>query len=273
MRFDDLVETPPDELVPFLDRAEPGIDVLTAEQQQWRRDGVVILQRFIPDELIDAYVDAHRRLAGTPEWPLATTYLRIPECRDICLYEPLTSLLCDLIGDDLGLHLNLWGWVSTERNWHQDDYLNPSFINSWYAAVWFALDDIDPRSGPFQYVPGSHRWPVLRRDKVRELLTPEQAASTDWPKYTESFLTELAEQKMRETGAQPETFLAKRGDVLIWHGRLLHRGSPPEQPGMERRALIAHYSALSKRDDMPDRKLHVDPAKNVSGWYFELPCW
>jgi phytanoyl-CoA dioxygenase PhyH len=271
--FDDLVETPPDELVPPLDRADVDLKALTPAQRSWRESGVVILPGLIPEALLEPYVKAHRARAGTDAWPLATTYLGIPECMDLCLYAPLTSLLRELIGDEMGLHLNLWGWKSTERNWHQDDYLNPEYINSWYAAVWFALDDIDPRSGPFQYVPGSHAWPVLRRDKVRALLEPEQAASTDWPKYTERFLTELAEQKMLETGAHPETFLARKGDVLVWHGRLLHRGSPPEVPGMERRALIAHYSALSKRDDMPARKLHVKPELNVQGWYFDLPVW
>ena len=54
------------------------------------------------------------------------------------------------------MHLNLTGWVSTERNWHQDDYLNP-FINSWYGRL-VALDKISADAGPFEYVPGSHKW-------------------------------------------------------------------------------------------------------------------
>ena len=65
------------------------------------------------------------------------------------------------------LSLALTGWVSTERNWHQDDYLNPPDVDAWYVAAWLALDDIPSGSGPFQYVPGSHRWPAIRGDKVR----------------------------------------------------------------------------------------------------------
>ena len=38
-------------------------------------------------------------------------------------------------------------------------------VNGWYLAVWMALDDIGPETGPFQFIPGSHRWPVLRRDQ------------------------------------------------------------------------------------------------------------
>ena len=50
------------------------------------------------------------------------------------------------------LHLNLTGWISSERNWHQDDYLNSAEINGWYLAVWMALDDVSPNSGPFQFI-------------------------------------------------------------------------------------------------------------------------
>ena len=45
------------------------------------------------------------------------------------------------------LHLALTGWISTQRDWHQDDYLNPPFVANWYAAVWMALDDISAESG------------------------------------------------------------------------------------------------------------------------------
>jgi len=41
--------------------------------------------------------------------------------------------------------------------------------------------------------------------------------------------------------------------VLIWHGRLLHRGSRPTNPSLLRRALISHYSGINHRPDMPAR--------------------
>ncbi|MBL9007487.1 MAG: phytanoyl-CoA dioxygenase family protein [Myxococcales bacterium] len=47
-------------------------------------------------------------------------------------------------------------------------------------ALWFAFDTIHPDSGPFEYVPGSHRWPIMRRPKVIKYLTKEayEAART-----------------------------------------------------------------------------------------------
>jgi len=53
-------------------------------------------------------------------------------------------------------------------------------------------------------------------------------------------------------------FLAKKGDVFIWHSRLAHRGSLPKVPGMLRPALIAHYSSIVRRVEMPLHRRHKD---------------
>ena len=103
-----------------------------------------------------------------------TPYLHVSEIRDLGLGPALMQLLEQLIGEPLAMTLNLTGWRSTERNWHRTDYLNPPGVKGWYAGPWFAIRDIDPDSGPFQFVPGSHRWPVLRHDRVRLFLTPEE---------------------------------------------------------------------------------------------------
>ena len=139
------------------------------------------------------------------------------------------------------LHLTLTGWVSTERNWHQDDYLNPPFVNSWYAAVWVALDRIDPDSGPFEYVPGSHAWPLLRGDKVRAHMLEEEAEARDpetgaglWPTLSEKLVVPAIEAELASKQSRTEHFLAEKGDVLIWHGRLMHRGSSPRRTDLLR---------------------------------------
>jgi ectoine hydroxylase-related dioxygenase (phytanoyl-CoA dioxygenase family) len=176
-----------------------------------------------------------------------------------------------LVGEDMLLHLALTGWVSTEREWHQDDYLNPPFVAGWYAAVWMALDDISPDSGPFEYLPGSHRWGLLRMDKVRSFLTEEELTRKDpaagvnqWPKYAERFVTPAVERRIERSGLPIRRFLARKGDVLIWHGRLMHRGSLPRVPGTPRRSLITHYSGINHRPEMVMR------AKDANGFSYAL---
>jgi hypothetical protein len=264
--FADLSEIPDPSALPPLDR--PGVDeaALSPEQLQWRREGVAILRGFMPDSVLDPYIERRGRLqTESPEhfltgWYSGSPYEHVPELRTVALYPPLMKMLKDLIGEDMLMHLNLTGWVSTERNWHQDDYLNPPWVNSWYAAVWFALGEIDPDCGPFEYVPGSHTWPLMRRDKVRGCMSEAAANEVDpvsknlvWPKTSETFVVPAVEAEIAARGVAPRSFLAQKGDVLVWHGRLLHRGSVPRVPNKLRPALIVHYSGVGHRPDMQNR--------------------
>jgi hypothetical protein len=249
--FADLSDWPEQSLLPPLDRDGVDESTLTPLQRTWRRDGVVVLKGFLPPERVDAYVRVREKIENPIGWACPVPYLHVPEIRDLCLYEPLYRVMKELIGDEMGLHLNLCGWVSTERNWHQDDYLNPDFVNSWYAAVWMALDTIHPDCGPFQYVPGSHRWPLTRSKRVFEFLRPEEQGH-NWPLTAERFVNQAFDRQIAETGAQVVPFHAEKGDLLIWHGRLAHRGSEPRDRTLQRRTLIAHYTALSRRKDMPN---------------------
>ena len=249
--FAELSEHPADALVPYLDRQGVEEASLNPHRRAWRRDGVVLLPRFMPAPLTHAYCRVREKVAAPGGYDSPVPYMVVPEIRAICCYPPLQRLLQTLIGGPMGLHLNLTGWVSTERTWHQDDYLNPPFVNSWYAAIWVALDDIHPDSGPFQYVPGSHRWPVVRRDRVLARLTAAERQSPTWPKAAERFVTAAYADQIARTGLPIRSFLGRRGDVLVWHGRLVHQGAAPRVPGMLRRGLIAHYTEVSHRPDLP----------------------
>jgi Phytanoyl-CoA dioxygenase (PhyH) len=264
--FDMISESVADEVVPFLDRKVVDESALDADQKFWRDNGYLILRDFLPHDLIDAYVKLREKVPSAGGWSCPVPYMHVSELRDLSLHAQLMDKLKSLIGEKMGLHLNLTGWVSTERNWHQDDYLNPPYINSWYAAVWMALDDIHADSGPFEFVPGSHKWPLLRSHKVMLYLTPEERTRIDWPKISERFVNEIVEREVRARAAPTEKFIAKKGDLLIWHGRLMHRGSVPNTPGMPRKTLISHYSGISHRLDMRSTAEHTS-----GGTYFHIP--
>lgn len=240
----------------------------------WNDDGVVVLPRAIDTARIAAYdaawnrgnrfvgVGGRKLYAERPGgWPDCTPYMRHPEILD--LVAPLAPHLEQLIGEPAGMNLNLTGWVTTGRDWHQDSYLNEPEVGDHYAAVWVALGDIHPDSGPFQYVPGSHRWPQVTRDLIGrhvDLNDPQ------WPKHSEAILSPLFEREIAARNAQVVTHLPRRGDVLIWHGRLLHRGSVALVPGAYRPAFIAHFSGIHHRPAMPTAVEHPG-----GGWYFPLP--
>lgn len=195
-------------------------------------------------------------------WDDCTPYMRHEELRDILCSPKLADALERLTGEPMAVHLNLTGWVSTERDWHQDTYLNPPAVGDFYAAVWIALGPTHPDSGPFQYVPGSHRWHTLTRERIGTVVDLSDPA---WPKHSEDVLSPLVEAEIARRGTPVVTHLAETGDVLIWHGRLYHRGSRANVPGAYRPALIAHYSGVNHRPDMPPARQHLD-----GGFYFPL---
>jgi len=252
----DLTEEFVDEHVPPLDRRDIDESGLTANQRQWRDHGFVLKRRFIPDEILDAYYKARSQLDRPHGWDSPAPYMHVPEIRDLGLYPPLVALLDELVGEPMAMTLNLTGWRSTERNWHQDDYLNPPAVHGWYSAVWIAVRDIDPLSGPFQYVPGSHRWPVLRRERVRLFLTPDERNHHDWPRKTERFVNDLLDKEIAERSAEVRSFTGKQGDVLVWHARLVHRGSPPAVPDTPRIGFISHFTGVTHWEGTPELATH-----------------
>lgn len=270
----DLTEHQPDQLKTPVELAP--IEALPELLRTWREQGYVKLSGLIPEHDLDAYAAARERILpkdrGAQDnywagWHHPTPYLDCQELMDLATHPQIMTALRYLIGEEMAVHLALTGWVSTERNWHQDTYLNPDFLWSFYAAVWIALDDIDEDSGPFEMVTGSHAWPALRREKLFAYLTPEERASSDWPTFTQGDVGRVCEEEIAERGETPERFIAKKGDILIWHSNLVHRGSKPENPEALRKALICHYSAINKRFDM--NLIRRNP--NNGQIYFDFP--
>lgn len=257
---------PHDPKAPWLDQPDVREDRLTPLQREWRETGRLILRDFLPRDVIDRYCALREALDDPGGWDDETPYLHHPEIIDLCLHPSLRRVLDDLIGEPMVMHLNLTGWRSTQRDWHQDDYLNPDGVNARYIAVWIALGDITPECGPFEFVPGTHRWPHIRRSRVMEFVPEDLREDRSWPVWSERLLTPFFETELGRTSLPRERFLARKGDVLIWHARLLHRGSMPQDPNAERRAIIAHYTAKSAMGVYgPIRK-----ARN-GGWYYDRP--
>lgn len=242
--------------------------------QQWDQEGVLHLKGFIPEPLIEAYVEERTRiLSGTQKWRSGWNdpcpYLRVPSMMDLATEPRLMSAIAPLIGgNNPGLHLCLTGFESTERAWHQDRFLNPESVGEHYIAAWIVLEDVSESAGPFEYVPGSHRWPVIERSKVwdRMRLLGQDPHAPTWPSDSQGFVGEACEAAITENKAEVRQFLGKRGDVLLWHASLVHRGSLPKDRSLERRALIAHYSSVAHRPDMPDLRKHSN-----GSFYFHFP--
>lgn len=242
--------------LPYLDR--PAVDDLdlNALTQKYRDDGYVVLPGWKDPGLmaeLDEYAEQWQAV-NAHHYPLGYTWTGYMDCdvlRRICCRSSIAWAIERLVGEECGVHLNLTNWRSTQRNWHQDGYLNPDLVQDHYVAAWIAVDDVSEDAGPFEFVAGSHRiWDPIRYGLMLEALG-EDGTDDNWPYRSEELLTPFFEREIAARDLRVEQFVPVKGEILLWHPRLLHRGSTPKNPELERRAIIAHYSGVNHRHDMP----------------------
>jgi ectoine hydroxylase-related dioxygenase (phytanoyl-CoA dioxygenase family) len=92
-------------------------------------------------------------------------------------------------------------------------------------AAWMALDRCDEENGCLRVGPGSHKWPVLCTEKAD----------------TERSFTDVTVPIPE--GQRVEPVIMEPGDVLFFHGSLVHGSYPNTSADRFRRALIGHYIA------------------------------
>jgi ectoine hydroxylase-related dioxygenase (phytanoyl-CoA dioxygenase family) len=93
--------------------------------------------------------------------------------RNLVLFKPMMQRIQQTIGYRIGVHFNLSGFTSTDRGWHQDDYMYARTVMASGVAAWIALDDVTTDMGPFEFVPGSHKWAWMRKWLVTPHLKQE----------------------------------------------------------------------------------------------------
>jgi hypothetical protein len=104
------------------------------------------------------------------------------------------------------------------------------------AASWVALEDVQECSGEFEYVPGSHLVP----ERLHHGAT--KAHYGDMAEYGRILAS--TREHCAERGLKTERFMARKGDVLIWHADLMHGGAVIEDHERTRKSLVAHFMPL-----------------------------
>jgi ectoine hydroxylase-related dioxygenase (phytanoyl-CoA dioxygenase family) len=126
----------------------------------------------------------------------------------------------------------------SEQHAHSDWIHMSTFPKGYLIAAWFALEDITVEQGAVSYFPGSHLLPYLNNSDYPN-------SSNRW--MVDGHANQKYEAKMQaiieEHRLQKKIFTAKKGDMLIWHGNLIHGGEPMLHKEMTRKSMVAHYFA------------------------------
>jgi len=165
-------------------------------------------------------------------YKLNDAYLEFSYVRDLALADRITSTLKQLIGEKPCICNSLIFERGSQQELHVDTYYMPPSHGGKLIVTSICLEDVHPDAGPVQYIPGSHLLPQYRNPEggrhVRSSADQQEA-------------NVMMAEKLSQFGRQPETFLGKAGDVLIWHEELAHGGTPILDMSLTRKSLVTHY--------------------------------
>jgi phytanoyl-CoA hydroxylase len=176
------------------------------------------------DDVLSRYprfVHPHRHL-GTEAGRIA---------RRLMLDSRIVDVVENLIGPALAAQSMFYFKPPTARGQalHQDNAFLQAHPETCLAA-WIAVDDCDTENGALMVVPGSHRI---------QILCPEPA--DDELSFTNA-------QVPVPAGVQIEQTEMRAGDVLFFHGSLVHGSKPNTSRDRFRRSLIFHYIPQASRE-------------------------
>lgn len=125
--------------------------------------------------------------------------------------------------------------VGTQQDLHSDSIHFSSIPERFMCGVWVAMEDVGPEAGPVFYAAGSHRWPIVsnamigRRGYGEVLSSAQDPYGPAWNAYMTAY------------NAPTSTFLARKGQALIWSANLLHGGALQIDPRLTRWSQVTHY--------------------------------
>ena len=224
-------------------RARAELDLLWQE----RAASPFVIDVFgLPGEDGTASAGRRMRFAAVDEttrdqvYKLNDVYLEREWLRDLALDPRLAAILSQLLLDEPVICNSLIFEKGSTQPLHFDTYYLPGRNPGGMTATWIALEDSHPDSGPLRYVPGSHKIPAWRnRDGLTTVRSPEEQEQASY----------YAAAAVRDWRLEETTFLAKEGDVFIWHEQLFHGGGAIADSSRTRRSLVTHYWRAS---EMPE---------------------
>ena len=135
--------------------------------------------------------------------------------------------------------------VGTAQGWHQDSASWRDIFPKDLVSAWTAIDHATTDNGCLNFIPGTHRWGMMRGDQLAPFL--EDLGSDPWP--------------IIPVPLQP-------GSISFHHSLTLHQ-SNANRSSKRRRGYAVHYMrATSRRDESVTDAPKMPPFKQVRGHSF-----
>ena len=208
----------------------------------WSKNGYAVLEGFFSQDEVATYNQEIEKLLKRKQvqWGYGEKIM-FAFRKSLPLYQAasnakLKSILHLLMDKEMHLFQSINFLKGSQQRAHSDFVHMTTYPQNNLIAAWVALEDIAMDSGPLHYYPGSHTLPHILNPDFGNVGTSFRNGKSTYADY-EDKVQDLIDQHALEK----RIFLAKKGDVFIWHANLLHGGEPMTNPQGSRKSMVFHY--------------------------------
>lgn len=217
--------------------------VIQQQLMLWHDKGYAILNRFVDTDLVDKVNKDLDSMVLNKTLAFDYTNTRVMNlinkseaAKRIATNSQLTNLLSFILGKKVVPFQSINFIHGSQQKTHSDSIHMTTHPMGYLIAIWVALEDLHPDCGLVHYYPGSHKLPYVMSEDFKNNNTRFLVDDDFYENYEKKISEIITSQNL-----QKEIFLAKKGDVLIWHANLLHGGEPRTNPSLTRKSLVIHY--------------------------------
>ncbi len=210
----------------------------------WSEDGYVILENFFTEKEVEAFNQEVESLLDSGEVKfryrnkIMFAMHKSSLLKQAGSNDKILKILEVLMGKKVDLFQSINFLTGSQQRTHSDSIHMTTFPYGNLIAIWVALEDIQPDSGALHYYPRSHKLPYVMNREYDNIGSRHKLGDKTYSDYENKI-----EEVIQKNQFKKETFLPKKGDVLIWHANLLHGGNKLSNKGSTRKSMVFHYYA------------------------------
>lgn len=216
--------------------------------EQFFKDGFLHLNNVISDETINLINQSSKdfvnknidNIQGSKQPRIVNLHSFNKNILSIFQIKLIDQLLKDLFSDNFTIYTSLYFKYPTQQPIHIDAPVFHTYPKYRFFGFWLALQDADESNGCLEVIPGSH--------KIEHGSPKVYCKSTGlnyenaWAKYQNDLFDSAI-----HSGLNKVKLPVKKGDVIIWHGNLMHGGSKPEILNAERNSMVFHITPYQEQ--------------------------
>lgn len=186
------------------------------------------------EQLLQIPLERRLEMRNSQLWRVHGFY-RFSEKANAIYQNKEIKRVCSLLFDcEAEPHYSINFMYGSRQELHQDTAVFHVYPQNFLIGAWLACEDISSDAGPLVYYPGSHRVPLYREfDDYPQTNLRTCALNTT---YNYNAHVQSAAEKFKR-----HQFLAKKGDILLWHGLLIHGGDTVHNTSLTRKSHVTHY--------------------------------